>query len=55
LFKTVETNLIKRGTYPAPKISIKYGWKGHEISNNFPYRNLSRFEIEFELKFKELV
>jgi hypothetical protein len=47
--------LIKRGTYPALKISIKYGWKGLEICNNFPCRNLSRFEIEFELKFRELV
>jgi hypothetical protein len=26
-----------------------------EIRNNFPYRNFSRFEIEFELKFRELL
>jgi hypothetical protein len=31
----------------------KYGWKEFEIWMNFPYRNFSRFEIEFELKFRE--
>jgi hypothetical protein len=33
---------------------IKYGWKEFEIRINFPYRNVSRFEMEFELKFKEV-
>jgi hypothetical protein len=33
---------------------IKYGWKEFEIRINFPYRNFSRFEMEFELKFREL-
>jgi hypothetical protein len=37
------------------KIQIIYGWKELEIMNNFPYRNFSRFEIEFELKFIELL
>jgi hypothetical protein len=35
------------------KLEIKYGWKDFEIRNNFPYRIFSRFEIEFELKFRE--
>jgi hypothetical protein len=30
------------------KFEIKYGWKVVEIKNNFPYRNFSRFEMEFE-------
>jgi hypothetical protein len=30
------------------------GWKAFEISFNFPYRNFSRFEMFFELKFKEV-
>jgi hypothetical protein len=37
------------------KFQIKYGWKEIEIRNNFPYRNVSRFEIKFELKFRELL
>jgi hypothetical protein len=26
---------------------IKYGWKEFEIRINFPYRNVSIFEMEF--------
>jgi hypothetical protein len=37
------------------KFQIKYGWKELERRNNFPYRNFSRFEIEFELKIRELL
>jgi hypothetical protein len=37
------------------KFQIKYGWKELEIRNNFPYKNVSRFEIEFEQKFRELL
>jgi hypothetical protein len=36
------------------KFQIKYGWKDVEIGNNIPYRNFSRFEMEFELKIIEL-
>jgi hypothetical protein len=32
------------------KIQIKYGFEGFGISNNFPYRNLLRFYMNFELK-----
>jgi hypothetical protein len=35
------------------KFQIKYGLKELEIRNNFPYRNFSRFEMEFELKIGE--
>jgi hypothetical protein len=37
------------------KLKIKYGWKELEIGNNFPYRNFSRFKMEFELKIRELL
>jgi hypothetical protein len=37
------------------KLEVKYGWKDLEMGNNFPYRNFSRFEKEFELKFRELL
>jgi hypothetical protein len=37
------------------KLEVKYGWKEIKIRNNFPYRNFSRFEKEFELKFRELL
>jgi hypothetical protein len=36
------------------KLELKYGWKGLEIRKNFSYINFSRFEMEFELKFKEV-
>jgi hypothetical protein len=36
-------------------LEIKYGWKEVEIRNNFSYRNISRFEMEFELKIKEIL
>jgi hypothetical protein len=35
------------------KLEIKYGWNELEMGNKFSYRNLSRFELKFELKFKE--
>jgi hypothetical protein len=37
------------------KLKIKYGWKEIEIWNNLTYRNFSRFEMEFELKIRELL
>jgi hypothetical protein len=37
------------------KLEVKYGWKELELRNNFPYINFSRFEKEFELKFRELL
>jgi hypothetical protein len=36
-------------------LEVKYGWKGLEIMNNLSYRNFSRFELEFELKFGEFL
>jgi hypothetical protein len=36
------------------KFEIKNGWKEFKIGINFPYRNFSRFEMEFELKFREV-
>jgi hypothetical protein len=41
---------FKRYLTVLKKFQIKYGWKEIEIRNNFPYRNFSRFEMEFELK-----
>jgi hypothetical protein len=37
------------------KLEMKYGWKELEIGNNFPYRKFSRFQMELELKIRELV
>jgi hypothetical protein len=36
------------------KFEIKYGWRDLEMVNNFAYKNSSRFEMEFELKFREV-
>jgi hypothetical protein len=46
--------LVQKIPSRAPKIEIKYGWKVFEIRINFTYRNVSRFEMEFELKFREV-
>jgi hypothetical protein len=35
------------------KFRTKYGFVDNKIRNNFPYRNFSRFEMKFELKFSE--
>jgi hypothetical protein len=37
------------------KFKIEYVWNELEIWNNFSYRNFSRFEMEFELKIRELL
>jgi hypothetical protein len=34
------------------KFETKYGWKVFEMRNSFAYRNLLRFEMDFELKFR---
>jgi hypothetical protein len=47
--------LIEGGHTVLQKFQIKHGWKEIEIRNNFPYSNFSRLEIEFELKFRELL
>jgi hypothetical protein len=47
--------LIKWWTPGIQKFQIKYGWKELGIRNNFPYINVSRFEMEFEIKIRELL
>jgi hypothetical protein len=46
---------LKQDPPGVEKFPVKYGWKELEIRNNSPYRNFSRFEMEFELKFRELL
>jgi hypothetical protein len=46
-------DLIQTGHSPAPKITIKYGCEGFDVRNNFPYRTVFRFEMDFELKIRE--
>jgi hypothetical protein len=57
-FKPIQThsNLLrsKQDLAVLQKFEIKYGWKGLEIRNNFPYRDLLRFELHLELKFREV-
>jgi hypothetical protein len=51
-FKNLKTLTDSKITSPPlQKCEIKYGWKVFEIRINFPYRNFSRFEMEFESKF----
>jgi hypothetical protein len=44
---------IQIGHSLAQKIEIKYVWKVFEIRNNFTYKDFLRFEMDFELKFRE--
>jgi hypothetical protein len=40
---------------PVPqKFELKYGWRAFEVRNNFPYKGFLRFEMDFELKFREV-
>jgi hypothetical protein len=48
-------NRSKRCLPLLEKFQIKYGWKELGIRNNLSYRNFSRFETEFDLKFRELL
>jgi hypothetical protein len=35
------------------KVETKYGWKVFAIRNKLPARDFLRFEMDFELKFRE--
>jgi hypothetical protein len=53
-FKFAQTFTDPKRCLPVlEKLEIKYGWKECEMGNNSSYRNLSRFDLKFELKFKE--
>jgi hypothetical protein len=45
--------MLQIGTSLAQKNETKYGWKAFDIRNNFAYRDLLRFEMDFELKFRK--
>jgi hypothetical protein len=49
------SNLIrfKQDLPELENLEIKYGFEGFDERNNFAYRNFLRFEMYFELKFKE--
>jgi hypothetical protein len=44
---------IKTRLSRGSKFEIKYSFEEFVERNNFPFRNISRFEMEFELKFRE--
>jgi hypothetical protein len=56
-FKFFQTVLslffFKSGIPELYKIEIKYGFEEFDERNNFPYRNVSRFGLGFELKIGE--
>jgi hypothetical protein len=47
-------DLIKKYLLKFENFKINYGCEGFDEKNNFPYRNFSRFESEFELKLRFL-
>jgi hypothetical protein len=52
-FKSVPTWFESKPVFPTQKIKIKYGCEGFEERNNFLHSNFFRFEMDFELKFRE--
>jgi hypothetical protein len=44
----------KDGLTKLKRFQIKYGCEGFEVRNNLPYRNFSKFGVEFELKIRKL-
>jgi hypothetical protein len=46
---------MQKVSFLAQKMEVKYGWKEIEIRKNFPYRYIFRFEMEFQLKFREFL
>jgi hypothetical protein len=57
-FKIFEnhSNSIQTNTDPPmpQKFELKNGWREIEVGNNFSYTGFLRFEMDFELKFREL-
>jgi hypothetical protein len=55
LFQTY-SNLTwsKQGLLEVENFERKYGFEDIEMMNNFFHRNFFRFEVDFELKFKEV-
>jgi hypothetical protein len=49
----LKLDLIQKGPSLVWKIKIKFGCEGFEKRNIFPYMNVSRFEMYFELKLRE--
>jgi hypothetical protein len=45
---------LKQDLTGIKKFEIKYGFKGFGERNNFLRMNFSRFEMNFELKFREV-
>jgi hypothetical protein len=55
LSKETSIDLTKDALPLLKKILIRYDFIENEIRNNFPYWNVLKFGIEFELKFKEAI
>jgi hypothetical protein len=59
LFKIFPTNSnfkwFKEYLPVVETFQIKYGFVRNQIRNNFPYWNFSKFGVEFELKFENVV
>jgi hypothetical protein len=54
-FEFLQTLAGSKDTFPdSKKIEIKYGWKEYEMRNNFAYKSSLRFQLDFELKFRDV-
>jgi hypothetical protein len=51
--KLFKFHLIQKGPSQLKKFEIKYGFEGFDERNNFSYKNVLRFEVDFELNFRE--
>jgi hypothetical protein len=55
IFFQMKPNLfwLKSDFFKLEKFEVNYGCERFEIRNNLPFRNFSRFKMDFELKFKK--
>jgi hypothetical protein len=55
IFQNRPDSILTKTDPPVPqKFELKYGWREFVVRNNFPYKGFLRFEMDFELKFKEV-
>jgi hypothetical protein len=55
IFQNCQKSIQTKTDPPVPqKFELKYCCREFEVRNNFPYKCFLRFEMDFELKFREV-
>jgi hypothetical protein len=56
IFQNQSNSIQTKIDPPVPKkFELKYGWRAFEARNSFPYKGFLIFEMDFELKFREVL